>query len=238
MYYPEFIERSSSKRDTGSTGGIMTPSRFVKTLESLHFEDAFNPYSDRCSTCDRKGAARIRRDSLLKILLAATESEVDSLWVGRDFGYRGGRRTGLALTDDVHLDKHAKRWGVSIAKPTKDVIREGTATVVWDVLDRITASVFLWNVFPLHPHKPKEPFTNRRHNTRERQTGEELLYELICLLKPKRLVAIGNDAASSLEHLRGEGKVFRVRHPAYGGQNEFRGQMRGIYGFTRPDRRS
>ena len=216
----------------------MTPSRFVKILESLDFEDAFNPYSDRCSTCDRKGAARIRRDSLLKILLAATESEVDSLWVGRDFGYRGGRRTGLALTDDVHLDKHAERWGLSIAKPTKDVIREGTATVVWDVLDRITASVFLWNVFPLHPHKPKEPFTNRRHNTRERQTGEELLYELICLLKPKKLVSIGNEAAFSVERLWGGREIFRVRHPAHGGQSEFRRQMRGIYGFTRPDRRS
>lgn len=72
----------------------------------------------------------MRRDSLLKILLATMESGVDSLWVRRDFGYRGDRRTGLALTDDVHLDKYAKRRGVSIEKPTKDVRKESTATVV------------------------------------------------------------------------------------------------------------
>ena len=213
----------------------MTPYEFVTMLEGLYFQDSFNPYSECCAAYDCDGAARMRRDSLLKILLAATESGVDSLWVGRDFGYRGGRRTGLALTDDVHLYKHAERWGVSIEKPTKDIKKESTATVVWDVLDRITASVFLWNVFPLHPHEPKKPFTNRRHNARERQTGEELLYELICLLKPKKLVSIGNEAAFSVERLRGGREIFLVRHPAHGGQSEFRGQMREIYGFTRPD---
>lgn len=210
----------------------MTPYGFVTALGDLRFQDVFNPYSECCAACDRDGAARMRRGSLLKILLAASESGVDSLWVGRDLGYRGGRRTGLALTDDAHLDKHAERWGVSVEKPTKDVIKEGTATVVWDVLDRISAPVFLWNVFPLHPHKPRDPFTNRKHNAREKEAGEALLYELICLLGPERLIAVGNDAASSVERLRGNGEVFRVRHPAHGGRNEFRRQMRGIYSFS------
>ena len=224
--------------DVAGAEGIMTHHEFVKTLEALSFQDVFNPYSECCAACDRNGAARIRRDSLLKILIAATESGVDSLWVGRDFGHRGGRRTGLAFTDDAHLDKHAKRWNVSIEKPTKDVKKEGTATVIWDVLDQINDTVFLWNVFPLHPHKPQNPFTNRRHNACERKAGEEILYELICLLKPERLVAIGNDAGFSLRRLRGEREVFRVRHPAHGGQREFRRRMSEIYGFARPDMRS
>lgn len=213
----------------------MTPYGFVKTLEALHFQNVFNPYSECCAACDRDGAAKMRRHSLLKILLAATESGVHSLWVGRDFGHLGGRRTGLAFTDDAHLDKHAKRWGVSIEKPTKDVKKEGTATVIWDVLDQINNTVFLWNVFPLHPHKPEAPFTNRMHNARERQAGERLLYELICLLKPRMLVAVGNKAALSMERLRGDSEFFQVRHPAHGGQREFRRQMRGIYGLSRLD---
>ena len=65
-----------------------------------------------------------------------------------------------------------------------------------------------------------------------------MLYELICLLKPERLVAIGNDAVFSLGRLRGERKVFRVRHPAHGGQREFRRRMSEIYGFAHPDMRS
>jgi len=27
----------------------------------------------------------------------------NTIWMGRDLGYRGGRRTGLALTDEAHL---------------------------------------------------------------------------------------------------------------------------------------
>ncbi len=97
----------------------MTPVQFVETLQALDFEDTFNPYSDRCGVHDHDDAPRRRCDSLLTILEAAAGSGVDSLWIGRDLGYRGGRRTGLALTDDVHLFAHAERWGASIEKPTK-----------------------------------------------------------------------------------------------------------------------
>ena len=95
--------------DAAGAEEIMTHHGFVKTLEDLSFQDAFNPYSECCAVCDCNGAARIRRDSLLKILIAATESGVDFLHGERDFGHRGGRRTGLPFTDDAHRDKHANR---------------------------------------------------------------------------------------------------------------------------------
>lgn len=212
----------------------MTPEGFVKTLESFCFQDVFNPCSECCAVRDRNNADQMRRSSLLEILLAATESGVDSLWVGRDLGYRGGRRTGLAFTDDARPGKHAERWGVLIEKPTRDTIEESTATLVWDVLDHTDASAFLRNVFPLHPHKPQEPFTDRRRNSREKEAGQGLLHELIRFLKPQRLVAAGGDAAFSLEHLPGDSRIFQVRHPAHGGQRKFRKQMHEIYGFSDP----
>lgn len=207
----------------------MTPRRFVEEMSSLDFPDVFNPYSDRCEYNDFSCSPDRRRSSLLAILKVACECEIDSMWVGRDLGYRGGRRTGLALTDDAHFFEHAERWKVSAERPAKGKIVERTAAVIWNVLRQIEAQVFLWNVFPFHPHQPGDEFTNRAHNSRERRIGEELLFELVRMLKPRRIVPIGNDAASAAFRLRPGGEVRKVRHPSYGGQNEFREQMREIY---------
>ena len=210
----------------------MTPFQFIEMLRQLDFQNTFNPYSDRCAEHDHIEAPLYRRESLLAILETAAGSEIDSLWIGRDFGYRGGRRTGLALTDDVHLEKHAERWGVSVEKPTREIVAERTAAIVWSALNRIDASIFLWNVFPLHPHDPSDQFTNRVHNSREREVGEALLSELIHLLKPRRLVPIGNNAALAVSRLREKQEVFKIRHPSYGGQNKFLKQTREIYDTT------
>lgn len=199
-------------------------------LKELKFKDTFNPYSDRCDIHDKHDAPRRRSNALQRILEIATKHEIDSLWIGRDLGYRGGRRTGLALTDDMHIHLHAKRWGVSIERTTKgESIAERSATIIWSVLSQIEARIFLWNVFPLHPHESENPFSNRSHNSQERKKGEELLVELIRLLKPRRLVAIGNDATQTAHSLSVRQEVIQIRHPSYGGQTQFLAQMCNLY---------
>lgn len=208
----------------------MKPVHFIEALCALDFDNAFNPYSRRCGIHDIDDAPQRRAHALHDMLEAATRVEVDSIWIGRDLGYRGGRRTGLALTDDVHIQMHAKRWGISIERPTRgDVVAERTAAVVWNVLSRIEEAVFLWNVFPLHPHEADEPFSNRSHNARERKAGAEILSHLIRLVKPSRLVAIGNDAAKTVQGLACGQEVIKVRHPSYGGQLLFVSQLERLY---------
>jgi hypothetical protein len=208
----------------------MKPAGFVEALCAVRFENTFNPYSDTCPIHDLADAPRRRSKTLLAMLRVASESEIDAIWIGRDLGYRGGRRTGLALTDDVHINAHAKRWGLAATRPTKGgVIAERTAAVIWDILHQVAAPIFLWNVFPLHPHEPADPFTNRSHNARERDAGEQMLLDLIRLLKPRRLIAIGNDAAEAATRISQGVEVIKVRHPSYGGQNEFLGKMRDLY---------
>ena len=208
----------------------MTPESFVAALRKLKCENTFNPYSDRCTVHDRDDAPSIRSKTLRFVLEAATQREIDSLWIGRDLGYHGGRRTGLAFTDDVHLRGHVERWSVPFERPTKGKeVKEQTATHVWDILSQIKKPIFLWNVFPLHPHDPDDPFSNRTHNTRECKAGIKLLSQLIHLLEPPRLIAVGRKAESVAHSLKDGREVICVRHPSYGGQNEFRAKMRALY---------
>lgn len=206
---------------------------FVEAVAALKFEDCFNPYTDRCDVHDRRDAPRRRAAALSAMLRRAAEGPIDAIWIGRDLGYRGGRRTGLALTDDVHMAQHARRWSIDLApeRPTiGSAVAERTAAVIWNMLEHIDARIFLWNVFPLHPHEAGDPFTNRQHNARERRAGEELLQELIVLLRPARIVAIGNDAAAAARRITDSVPVVCVRHPSYGGQTQFQEQIAELYG--------
>jgi len=204
---------------------------FVNGVAALRFDNCFNPYVDRCEIHDRHDAPLIRAHALSALMESAVRQPIDAIWIGRDLGYRGGRRTGLALTDDVHIPQHARRWSISVKRPTIGAaVEERTAAVIWGVLNQIDARIFLWNVFPLHPHESGAPFTNRQHNASEREAGEKLLKSLIELLRPMRIVAIGNDAAAAATRVVSEIPVICVRHPSYGGQTKFLSQMRELYG--------
>jgi hypothetical protein len=213
----------------------MNAREFVQTLCSLEFANTFNPYIHRCPIHDLDDAPIRRRKALLAILEAAVGTEVDALWVGRDLGHRGGRRTGLALTDDIHMQAHAERWRIAISRATQGpLVAERTAAVIWSVLAKIRLPIFLWNVFPLHPHESSDPFSNRSHNATERKAGEETLTALVALLRPRRIIAIGNDAAHSAFRLSSQIEIAAVRHPSYGGQTRFLCEMCALYSLPRP----
>lgn len=210
----------------------MNLTEFVAALSCLRFDNAFNPYQEMCLEHDQPNAPEIRRSNLEKVLSAAMDHGVESIWVARDLGYRGGRRTGLALTDDSHLESHAKLLKSSpLQRATKGpAVKERTASVIWDVLDAIDRPIFLWNVFPLHPHKSGDELTNRCHTKAERNACAPLLLWLVSTLKPRSVVAIGRDAQSALLEL-GIQSV-NARHPSYGGQSEFISGMENLYNIA------
>ena len=203
---------------------LKTPRTFASALAATRLASVFNPYSDCCPIHDRPDRCPApARATLLRCLEAALDSRIDTIWIARDLGYRGGRRTGVPLTDEIHLRSAGDLFGGNRTDPRNAGPRsshERTAAVVWRVLARINSPVFLWNVFPLHtPMKQGDPFSNRCHSRAEREATWPFLSALVAMIAPRRIVAIGRDAGLALAGI--DIPVTTVRHPSYGGQSEF-----------------
>lgn len=209
----------------------MNLTTFVRDLSSVALTDVFNPYSDTCDVHDRTDAASVRRKNLRTYLGAALAQGIDTLWMGRDLGYRGGRRTGLALTDEYHLVDMAQLFpNTSFTRATVGAaVAERTAAEIWRALRGLPKQPFLWNVFPFHPHEPANPLSNRRFTRRELAAVEELNAQLIRDLGIERIVSIGQDAA--LYAKRFGVSVETVRHPSYGGVVDFHKGISQLYGL-------
>ena len=203
---------------------------FTSSLSAFSSSDVFNPYRDACALFDKPQAPFIRRQNLERLLYAAVKFPTCSLWIGRDLGYLGGRRTGMALTDEHNLSKLATRFGLEHLERTTKTrpVSERTATAIWDELSRMREVIFLWNVFPFHPHKSGASLSNRTHTRLEREAGLVFLGMLINLLNPDFLVAVGRDAEIAAARL--DRPVFATRHPSHGGQKIFSAQIRELYG--------
>jgi uracil-DNA glycosylase len=210
---------------------MKTPKSFAKALSQLRLPSVFNPYVDCCPVYDRPDAPHVRRRNLVRCLEAALSVRIDTIWIARDLGHRGGRRTGVPLTDEVHLvQAGVLLGGIALDRATRGpAVAERTAAIVWSVLSHIGEPTFLWNIFPFHPHEPDQPFSNRCHTRAERDATWPLLTALIAMIRPQRIVAIGQHAGMALAGIDIPVRV--VRHPSYGGQAEFIAGVQRIYGF-------
>ena len=208
----------------------MDASKLISDLKSVSLKNVFNPYADICHLHDRPLANEIRSEALARIFESARSVSLHSLWVGRDLGYRGGRRTGLAFTDDRHYLQHLARWGHKFHFPTHgEAVSEATAGVIWRVLGQIDAPVFLWNLFPFHPYNPSSIFSNRKHMAIERKVGAYFLKGVCEALNPSVVVGIGADAARYAASILGHERVVHLRHPSFGGATQFSLQARDLY---------
>jgi hypothetical protein len=202
----------------------------VTTLAKVRLEGVFNPYADTCDIHDLPEAPRIRRANLVSALERSVCTGVEAIWFGRDLGYRGGRRTGLALTDEINM-LDVRNHSPHPLKATKatvgGVVAERTAAVIWSVIRRLRKPPLLWNAFPLHPHLAGESFSNRAHSARERRETAWTIEMLIDSYNRPRLVAIGNDASKALSQLGFDHVA--VRHPSYGGQRDFVSAMERLH---------
>jgi len=183
-----------------------------------------NPFRQQVAEFDGPNAPTLRQANLLAYL--AERPKPRALLVGEAMGWRGGRFSGIAFTSERQLAD----WGASFAASSlrPGGWTESSATIIHGVLDELglERKVVLWNTVPFHPHPPGKPLGNRAPKVREIALGKPFLEQLIGLLRPAEIIAVGRVAEGTL----GDLATGRVRHPAQGGATLCRNGLRTLLG--------
>jgi len=200
-----------------------------RDLAAVELDEVFNPYRHICVAHDARNAVAVRRNNLVSYLEAAILLGPRTAWIGRDLGYRGGRRTGLPLTDEAHLAALASAFGATrLSKATRtEECRERTAAEIWRAIGALETPPFLWNAFPFHPYEPGAPFGNRAHRRCEFDDCADILDSVLRIFEFGTIYALGADASAALSRIGVPHK--RLRHPSFGGHMLFRRQMAEAY---------
>jgi len=192
---------------------------FVERLAALPAPAAaLNPYAGT--------EAAARRDNLTLYLERMAARQPRLLLVGEAPGYRGCGVTGVPFTSEaVLLDEPSpfKLFGAregfrGCGRPGAPR-REATATVLWRTLVAIDCLPLLWNAYPLHPHRPGEPASNRPPTAGEVRLGRPFVEELLALYAVGRVVAVGRRAEAALAAWGITAAA--IRHPGHGGKHDF-----------------
>lgn len=192
-------------------------------------DDAFNEYAP--------GDANnvIRRSNLRLYLRAMAARRPRTLLVMEAPGYRGCRLTGVPVTSRKVLleglpalnlfGRDAGFRDVADAGFER-VYGEQSATIVWSALADLGALPLIWNTFPFHPHQAGKADSNRKPRAAEIALGAEFLVRLLAIWDFEQLIAVGNVAHETLQHLRLDCE--KLRHPAHGGKRDFVAGLRSL----------
>ena len=140
------------------------------------------------------------------------------LLIGEAPGYLGCARTGIPFTSEGVL-KSSSHYFLKALYPSLTLagsVVERTATFVWDDLSKRGKLPAFWNAFPFHPHCPANSASNRTPTRLELRHGAPFVFDVIRILCPHTVVAVGRKAWWAL------GCRFpRVRHPSFGGGPQY-----------------
>jgi len=175
----------------------------------------------------------IRRRNLALYLEQMADLRPTTLLVGEAPGYRGMRITGVPFTNAAILQQGASHFGLfgstngySVPDDLPTVAAEPTATVMWRTLVELDFLPVLWSAFPLHPHQPRNPLSNRTPSATEAAEWSWSWRALADVFSIESVVAVGNVAHQSM--VRTGLSIPKVRHPAHGGKEKFARGLRDL----------
>lgn len=200
----------------------------------MEWPGACNPY--RIEGAAAK-PAMARLDHVTRYLDHFGNMGCSVMLIAEAFGYRGGRVTGIPLTSERIIRRNPRFAAefpeiVSVYRPCEELgaqETEATATIVWRVFEKLPVgqAPLCWNVFPAHPYQMTAGLWSNRSPTRsEIERGAEFARQLVQIMKPRTVVAIGRCAERGLA--AAGIPAIPVRHPANGGATLFVRQVTPI----------
>ncbi len=228
----------------------MTIQNFIEKLAGYQDELTFNPWRDTNPDYEVEGAVDIRRKQLADYL-SRRVGKAKMLLVAEACGYQGGHFSGIAMTcERMILNQHpavnsemilgyqgqrtSRPDSSFIEKPTQREkgFNEPTDSVVWKAcLEAVLMpdEFLLWNIFPFHPYKKGNLLSNRTPTDTELAVGLTYTKDLLSLTGDLPIFAIGKKSEMTLSEAGFS--VTGLRHPANGGANIFRVQLKKAMKF-------
>lgn len=201
---------------------------FISHLGDFKSECIFNPWAETDDEYDNVPDNWINRRLNLEDHL---NCEPKFILFGEAPSYQGCRYSGIPFTSERllfegHIPRLEYHQGIRLTNRIKPW-SEPSATIVWKTLYElgIEKDTVLFNVFPFHPHRENNKFSNRLPATREFKLTQDLLSMAIDLHSGYK-IAVGRTAHSKLMNLVTNLPV--VRHPANGGAKLFKSQLKEI----------
>jgi uracil-DNA glycosylase len=179
----------------------------------------FNQYHDTNPDFDLPQAALIRRANLFRFLDSLPERPPVFL-VGEAPGWHGCRFSGVPFTSEAQLSSGGLPFQGHLSSHSGAPHAEASATIFWQALKAHHPQFFVWSGVPFHPYRPGQPLSNRTPSLQELRAYLPVLEEMIRLLSPKRVLAVGRQAQQALRWLDIPAQA--VRHPSHGGAVEFK----------------
>lgn len=191
----------------------------IEAVANTDIGTTFNQFRDSDGDDCGPGAPAIRRDNLRAYLGARLHAPV--VLIAEAGGWRGARYSGLSLFSERQFA--ADEPGLRCSSCHPGGWSEPSATVVQAAIAPWKFDVVLWNLVPTHPRRDRLPHTNRTPTRAETRAGEPYMRELIDVVRPRHLGAIGLHASRALGP-----DVPMIRHPSHGGAVIARAMLREL----------
>ena len=202
---------------------------FLKT-ELLAFSSTsklFNHYKDNIPELDLPSGNLIRLNNLYNYLQSFSERPL-ILIIGEAPGIKGCRFSGVPFTSEEQLINGKLPFKGGKSSRRKKPYSESTATIFWNIMFPYFPYFFLWNCIPFHPYKENHYSLNRTPSKKEIFSFSFITKELIELLQSKIIIALGKSAEYMLRDVLRIPYIY-VRHPSYGGKQEFCRKIKSIF---------